>query len=71
MEGLYAVVTGIAVWFGLLQLWRATRYKAAYNELICNPPPEESCAGDLNGDTFVDDADFVLFAQAYENLVCP
>ena len=34
MEGLYAVITGIAVWFGLLQLWRATRYKAAYNELI-------------------------------------
>lgn len=34
MEGLYAVITGIAMWFGLLQLWRATRYKAAYNELI-------------------------------------
>lgn len=34
MEGLYAVVTGIAVWFGLLQLWRAERYKATYKELI-------------------------------------
>ena len=34
MEGLYAVITGFAVWFGLLQLWRAARYKAAYKELI-------------------------------------
>ncbi|MFO0858974.1 MAG: hypothetical protein U0570_00350 [Phycisphaerales bacterium] len=28
------------------------------------------CAGDLNGDQFVDDADFVLFASAYDLLDC-
>lgn len=30
-----------------------------------------ACAGDLNGDSLVDDADFVLFAGAYDILVCP
>ena len=30
-----------------------------------------ACACDLNGDTFVDDADFVLFAAAYNDLICP
>ena len=30
-----------------------------------------ACACDLNGDTFVDDADFVAFAAAYNELVCP
>lgn len=30
-----------------------------------------ACPADLNGDTFVDDADFVIFAAAYETLVCP
>ncbi len=30
-----------------------------------------ACACDLNGDTFVDDADFVVFAAAYNELVCP
>lgn len=29
-----------------------------------------SCPGDLNGDTFVDDSDFVIFAAAYELLDC-
>lgn len=29
------------------------------------------CAADLNGDRLVDDADFVEFAQAYNELVCP
>jgi hypothetical protein len=29
------------------------------------------CIGDLNGDGFVDDADFVLFADAYNALICP
>jgi hypothetical protein len=29
-----------------------------------------ACAGDLNGDGFVDDTDFVLFAAAYDELVC-
>jgi hypothetical protein len=28
-----------------------------------------SCDADFNGDTFVDDADFVIFAQAYNNLL--
>lgn len=31
------------------------------------PPP---CPADLNGDTVVDDADFVLFAAAYNELIC-
>lgn len=30
-----------------------------------------ACACDLNADTFVDDADFVLFAAAYNELICP
>lgn len=30
-----------------------------------------SCPADFNGDTFVDDADFVIFAGAYESLLCP
>lgn len=29
------------------------------------------CVGDLNGDGFVDDDDFVIFAAAYNVLVCP
>lgn len=29
-----------------------------------------ACPGDLNGDSMVDDADFVLFASAYDLLVC-
>lgn len=29
-----------------------------------------ACSGDLNNDGFVDDADFVLFAAAYDELVC-
>jgi hypothetical protein len=28
------------------------------------------CPADLTGDAFVDDADFVLFASAYNALVC-
>jgi hypothetical protein len=28
------------------------------------------CPADINGDTFVDDEDFVLFAQAYDILLC-
>lgn len=30
-----------------------------------------ACPGDLNNDSFVDDSDFVLFASAYDELVCP
>lgn len=29
------------------------------------------CPGDLNGDRMVDDADFAIFAGAYDTLVCP
>lgn len=28
------------------------------------------CPGDLNGDAFVDDSDFVIFAAAYDELIC-
>ena len=31
----------------------------------------ERCVGDLNGDGFVDDEDFVIFAFAYDTLLCP
>lgn len=31
---------------------------------------QASCPGDLNGDLFVDDSDFVIFAAAYELLDC-
>lgn len=31
---------------------------------------QASCPGDLNGDQYVDDADFVIFAAAYELLDC-
>lgn len=34
------------------------------------PRPATSCIGDLNGDTFVDDADFQIFAAAYNILDC-
>ncbi|MBX3379436.1 MAG: hypothetical protein KF805_05025 [Phycisphaeraceae bacterium] len=30
-----------------------------------------ACSGDLNSDGFVDDADFVEFAYAYDQLLCP
>lgn len=29
------------------------------------------CQGDLNNDAFVDDADFTIFASAYNDLLCP
>mgnify|MGYP002783640096 CR=1 FL=1 len=29
------------------------------------------CPADFNGDTFVDDNDFVIFAAAYNELICP
>jgi hypothetical protein len=29
------------------------------------------CPADLNNDTVVEDVDFVIFAAAYETLVCP
>jgi len=35
--------------------------------LVCGPA---ACVGDLNNDGFVDDADFVLFAAAYDLLDC-
>lgn len=44
-----------------------TRYAFDANALTVFAPP---CPGDLNGDTFVDDSDFVLFAVAYDILDC-
>lgn len=32
--------------------------------------PRSGCPGDLNNDGFVDDADFVIFANAYNILIC-
>jgi hypothetical protein len=32
-------------------------------------PP--GCPSDLNSDSFVDDADFVLFVGAYNDVICP
>ncbi|MBY0111495.1 MAG: hypothetical protein K2Y21_01635 [Phycisphaerales bacterium] len=34
------------------------------------PKPATACPGDLNGDTVVDDADFQIFAAAYNILDC-
>ena len=34
-------------------------------------PATLACAADLNVDGFVDDADFVIFAAAYEDLISP
>jgi hypothetical protein len=39
-----------------------------YNELLCTPP---GCPYDFNGDGVVDDTDFVVFAQQYNDLLCP
>ncbi len=44
-----------------------TRYDIA-TKTACFTP---RCIGDLNGDGLVDDADFVLFSDAYNLLVCP
>jgi hypothetical protein len=38
-----------------------------FNTLMAN----RSCAADVNDDTFVDDTDFVVFAAAYNDLLCP
>ncbi|MBS0187599.1 MAG: hypothetical protein JSS51_05990 [Planctomycetes bacterium] len=38
-----------------------------YHTLMAN----RSCPADLNNDGFVDDADFVAFAAAYNELICP
>lgn len=38
--------------------------------IVGGVPQPLSCPADLNNDTFVDDADFVLFAQAYNVLDC-
>ncbi|MFO0786078.1 MAG: hypothetical protein U0573_07000 [Phycisphaerales bacterium] len=31
----------------------------------------EACPADLNGDSLVDDQDYVIFVQAYNNIICP
>ncbi|MFN9976575.1 MAG: hypothetical protein ACK58T_42410, partial [Phycisphaerae bacterium] len=56
-----------------------TTCRIYYNTLINNGtidfpanviPLAAPCPGDLNGDTVVDDADFVIFAEAYNLLDC-
>ncbi|MBX3387954.1 MAG: hypothetical protein KF691_00720 [Phycisphaeraceae bacterium] len=44
-----------------------TRYAYDANSVTVLAPP---CPGDLNGDSVVDDSDFVLFAVAYDILDC-
>ena len=39
--------------------------------LIKEPCFTKRCVGDLNGDGLVDDDDFVIFAFAYDQLLCP
>jgi hypothetical protein len=44
----------------------------AYNLLVCEDPAMPAgCPADLTADAFVDDSDFVLFAEAYNQLICP
>jgi hypothetical protein len=46
-------------------------FAASYNVLDCTDtsmPP--GCPADLNTDGFVDDSDFVIFAGAYNELIC-
>ena len=56
-----------------------TTCRIYYNTLVNNGtidfpanvlPLAAPCSGDLNGDGFVDDADFVIFAEAYNLLDC-
>lgn len=55
------VVTGPCVWI---------TDAAAYGSVVIATGTGSSCPGDLNNDGFVDDADFVLFAAAYDLLDC-
>jgi len=43
---------------------------AGYGSAVISTGVAETCAGDLNDDGFVDDADFVIFASAYNILDC-
>ena len=43
---------------------------AAYGSAVISTGGATACKGDLNNDGFVDDADFVLFASAYNILDC-
>lgn len=44
-----------------------------YHGLAYNLPgfAQDPCPSDLSADDFVDDSDFVLFAEVYNNLLCP
>lgn len=42
----------------------------AYGSVVISTGTAATCAGDLNDDGFVDDADFVIFANAYNLLDC-
>lgn len=41
-----------------------------FGSVVISTASVSSCVGDLNGDTFVDDSDFVIFASAYNILDC-
>lgn len=57
--GFYTV--GPCVWFTDASL---------FGSVVISTATASACVGDLNGDTFVDDSDFVLFASAYNLLDC-
>lgn len=41
-----------------------------FGSVVISTASVSACVGDLNGDTFVDDSDFVIFAGAYSILDC-
>ncbi len=41
-----------------------------FGNVVISTASASVCVGDLNGDTFVDDSDFVIFANAYNILDC-
>jgi len=55
------VVTGVNVWITDI---------APYGNAVIATGDGPTCPGDLNNDGFVDDADFVIFASAYNILDC-
>ncbi|MGH7242736.1 MAG: hypothetical protein ACREJD_04905 [Phycisphaerales bacterium] len=55
--------------------WQHTRNPTVIggtvNDITYSSIAISSCPADLNGDDVVDDADFVIFAAAYNTLLCP
>lgn len=54
-----------------INIQQAGPQRIRYTVTIALSQPALPCPADLNGDDFVDDTDFVEFASAYENFVCP